>query len=198
MIVADPKKALCLLGSPRRGGNSDALAHEFCKLLTERGFGVKTVVLSDLTYNGCINLFHCKKGEATCGQRDGLTNILSEVEKAQTLILTSPIFFTNVTGQLKLFIDRMFSFLVPDYAIAPQKSKLSGGRTLVGIQTQGEGADRYADVFSAYEAGFRYLGYDHQYVIRAYGVRDVGDVLQHDDAFAQCKEVAAKVTTMQK
>ena len=108
-------KTICLLGSPRRGGNSDALAARFTEKAISLGGSVKVYTLSDLDYNGCLNLFRCKNGLSHCGQTDDLTSVLEAIVDSQVLVLASPIYFTNLSGQLKLVIDRFFSFFTPDY-----------------------------------------------------------------------------------
>ncbi|MEM7227107.1 MAG: flavodoxin family protein [Pseudomonadota bacterium] len=182
------KRTLCLLGSPRRGGNSDILAERIC-----RRAETEFVTLSELAYGGCQNLFRCKQDLTHCGQRDGLTPVLESVAAVEVLVLASPVYFTNLTGQLKLAIDRFFSFLVPDYPTAQRKSRLEPGRTLVLVQTQGEGEARYGDLLESYAAGFTHLGYSQQHLVRAWGVREAGEVKAHPAFLARCDAVAEAV-----
>ena len=118
-------KTICLLGSPRRDCNSDTLAHRFSKTTDKYGGTVEIHVLSELSFNGCQNLFRCKKDLDHCGQNDDLTPILEAITKSQVLVLASPVYFTSLTGQLKLALDRFFSFFVPDYPTAEIKTRLT-------------------------------------------------------------------------
>lgn len=181
------------MGSPRRGGNSDALAERFLQTATRRGASVETFVLSDLDYRGCVNLFQCKNGLEHCGQQDGLTPVLNAIVRSEVLVLASPVYFTGLSGQLKLAIDRMFSFLRPDYTTAAVKSRLSVNRHLVLVQTQGEPKQRYANLLESHSAGFAGLGFDHQHLIRAWGVREPGEVLAQATFMARCDEVAEQI-----
>ena len=187
------KRTLCLLGSPRRGGNSDTLAARFCEKAAGHGAPVERVALSELTYGGCRNLFRCKRDLAHCGQVDDLTQVLDGISRAEVLVLASPIYFTNLTGQLKSAIDRFFSFLVPDYPSQAKKSRLAPGRTLVLVQTQGEGEERYGDLLESYSAGFHHLGFERQHLIRAWGVREPGEVAAHPAFLERCDAVADEV-----
>jgi multimeric flavodoxin WrbA len=187
------KTTVCLLGSPRRDGNSDRLAARFCATAETSGSSVHSFALSEITHSGCINLFRCKTDLDHCGQRDGLTPILDAISQAQVLVLATPIYFTDVSSQLKAAIDRMFSFLVADYPTNPVKSRLSQGRSLVLVQTQGESEDRYRDLLERYSTGFNYLGFDKQYLIRAWDVREPGDVSHHDGFLQHCDATAQKV-----
>jgi len=187
------KRTLCLLGSPRRQGNSDALASRFCERAASHGAAVERIALSDLSFGGCRNLFRCKTDLTHCGQADDLTPVLDSLHEAPVLVLASPVYFTNVTGLLKSAIDRFFSFLVPDYPSKADKSRLSGGRTLVFVQVQGEPEDRYRDLLDSYSASFKLLGFEHQHLIRAWDVREPGDVFAHADFMKQCDAVAGDV-----
>lgn len=186
-------KTVCLLGSARRDGNSDTLANEFLQQARTHGAPVEKFALSDMQYSGCKNLFHCKTGLDHCGQMDDLTPVLAAISQAQVLVLASPVYFTSVTGQLKLAIDRFFSFFVPNYPTAAQKSRLSADRHLVFLQTQGEPTDRYEDLMKSFSASFNGLGFDKQHLIRACGVRNPGDIGSDASCLLDCQSVAASI-----
>lgn len=186
-------KTLCLLGSPRRNGNSDALATRFLQQATVHNAPSESFALSELRYSGCKNLFRCKEGLEHCGQTDDLTPVLTAVAQAQVLVLATPVYFTSVSGQLKLAIDRFFSFFVPDYPTAENKSRLSSGRHLVFLQTQGESEDKYAGLMDSFSASFKGLGFDQQHLVRACGVRNPDDIDQHAAVLKECDAVASRV-----
>lgn len=186
-------RTVCLLGSPRRGCNSDTLADRFIHRAEQFGDPVEKFALSALSYNGCRNLFRCKKGLDHCGQIDDLTPVLEAVSRAQVLVLASPVYFTSITGQLKLAIDRFFSFFVPDYPTAEIKSRLTPGRHLVFLQTQGEPADRYANLMESFSASFRGLGFDNHHLVRAWGVREPGEIKPDSSVLQDCDGLAERV-----
>lgn len=192
-MLPDEMRTVCLLGSPRRGGNSDALAHRFLEQATVLNAPTETFALSDLSYGGCKNLLHCKQGADHCGQTDDLTQVLDAISKAQVLVLATPVYFTSISGQLKLAIDRFFSFFVPDYPTAENKSRLSSGRHLVFLQSQGEPEDRYAGLMDSFSASFKGLGFDLQHLVRACNVRNPGDVLQSSSVLKDCDVIAKRI-----
>lgn len=188
-------KTTCLLGSPRRGGNSDTLAKRFAQQAAQYNASVETFALIDLEYNGCINLFECKTRLTHCGQTDGLKPVLESIADSQVLVLASPIYFTNFTGQMKLAIDRFFSFFVPDYPTAEVKSRLTPDRHVVFIQTQGEPKERYCNLLEQYSASFKGLGFTNMHLIRAWGVREPTDVVSNPAFMSQCDSVARQIYT---
>lgn len=195
MSMPSEMPTVCLLGSPRRGGNSDLLAQKFMEQASNFGAPTETYALADLNYNGCRNLFRCKTDLDHCGQVDDLTAVLDSITRAQVLVLASPVYFTSVTGQMKQAIDRFFSFFVPDYPTAAVKSRLSTGRHLVFVQTQGEPEDRYADLLDSFAVSFKALGFDHQHLVRAHGVRNPGDIPPTAPVMSKCDALTSLIYT---
>ena len=184
---------VCLLGSPRRDCNSDALASRFLQTAEKYEVAIEKHALSELSFNGCQNLFRCKKDLDHCGQADELTPILEAITRSQVLVLASPVYFTSVTGQLKLALDRFFSFFVPDYPTAETKSRLSSGRHLVLLQTQGEPEEKYADLLASMSVSLKGLGFDNQHLVRAWGVRNQGDIASDSIFLKECDLVAERI-----
>ena len=187
------KSIVCILGSPRVNGNSSVLANAFCSSAKNSGAKVKFFQLSELDYKGCQNLFVCKTVSDRCGQSDDLTQVLEAVRTADIVLLSSPIYFTDVSGQLKMCLDRWFSFFVPDYANSTKKSRLKSGKTIVLIQTQGEGAERYTDILEKYNHSFKWLGFSDSYLIQAAGIRGIGDIENHPEIIEQASDLGKKL-----
>ncbi len=108
-------------------------------------------------------------------------------------MLASPVYFTSISGQLKLAIDRFFSFFVPDYTTNPVKSRLGSGRHLVLLQSQGEPEERYRDLMDSFSVSFTNLGFDHHHLVRAHGVREPGDVARQAGYQQACAKAAWRV-----
>lgn len=106
------KKVLVLFGSPRKNSNTHILVEEACKGLRESGTESEIIFLNDINFKGCQACYYCKKkGVAECAVIDGLTEIYNKINKADGVIIASPIYFGGVTGQTKLCIDRLFPYI---------------------------------------------------------------------------------------
>jgi hypothetical protein len=91
-------------------------------------------------------------------------------------------------------IDRTFSYLAADYTANPKPSRLSPGKKLVMALTQGNpDQSRFADVFPGYEYFFKWYGFDESFLARACGVRDQGDIEDHQDVLRLAEETAKKI-----
>lgn len=104
-------KVVCLLGSPKPKGNSAFLAERFCSAAEARGAGVETFSLNQLNYRGCQACMACKTKHDRCVLKDDLEPVLDAVRQTDALVLATPVYYGEVTSQMKGFIDRTFSLL---------------------------------------------------------------------------------------
>ena len=123
------KTIMIIDGGPRRNMNTAQMLQkvaEGAQSVSEE-IEVKTVRLYDLDYKGCMSCMACKiKGKASnvCKFKDALTPILEEIAQADGLVMGSPIYFGDVTGQVRTFLERLaFPWLsYNDYSMtAPKK-----------------------------------------------------------------------------
>ena len=122
------KKIIIIDGGPRKNMNTAKLLQRFAEGAKSAGSGmeVKTVRLYDLDYKGCMSCMACKlKGKASniCRFKDALTPVLEEIAQADGLVLGSPIYFGDVTGQMRAFLERLsFPWLsYNDYSLTATK-----------------------------------------------------------------------------
>ena len=104
------KKIMIIDGGPRRNMNTAAMVEAFAEGVRSAGAEVKHVRLYDIDYKGCRSCMACQlKGKRvdSCRFKDGITDILSECAAADGLVLASPIYFGEVTAELRAFWERL-------------------------------------------------------------------------------------------
>ena len=106
------KKIIVIDGGPRKNMNTAKLLQRFAEGAQSVGnnVDVKSVRLYDFDYKGCVSCMACKlKGKASnvCRFKDALTPVLEEIAQADGLVLGSPIYFGEVTGQMRAFLERL-------------------------------------------------------------------------------------------
>jgi len=163
-------KIVALLGSPRAHKNSATIAQRFTATAAQLGAQVRTYELNRLTYRGCQGCYACKQTLDHCVLEDDLTEVLAAVQEADLLLLASPVYFGDVTAQLKGFIDRTFAYLKPDYPTNPQPSRLAP-KQLVFVIAQGHPDEAlFADIFPRYQMFLQWMGFADCRLIRACGI----------------------------
>lgn len=162
-------KILSILGSPRSSGNTASIVRRFTEIALELGAENRIFELNQLCYRGCQACYACKKEVDHCILNDDLTQVLDAVHEADLLLLSSPVYFGDVTSQLKGFIDRSYSFLKPNYMTSREPSRLAPKR-LVFVLCQGHPDESmFADIFVRYEGFLKWMGFTDMRLIRACG-----------------------------
>ncbi len=186
-------KILCVLGSPRREGNSATIAKRFFETAKSLGAEVQVYELNRMNYRGCQGCGSCKTKTDKCATKDDLTQVLEAIPKADILLVTSPVYYQEVCGQVKCFTDRLYSFMPPNYLQTGAKSRVPAGKKVIFITTQGapetamtELSDRYAGIFK------RTLAAGEVKTLRACGVGGGGVVINVPDKYLQEAEELAK------
>ncbi len=96
---------VAVLGSPRGRSNSAALASVVLEELAALGADCRAVRLSELTIAPCRAHEHCADYEA-CPLEDDAADVLELVYAADCLVLATPVYYENVSAQMKAFMDR--------------------------------------------------------------------------------------------
>ena len=135
------KKIIVIDGGPRKNFNTASILQKFAEGASSvsSDIEVKKVRLYSLDYKGCMSCMACKiKGNASnvCKFKDALTPILEEIAGADGLVLGSPIYFGDVTGQMRTFLERLaFPWLsYNDYSLtAPKRMPVVLMETMNGL-----------------------------------------------------------------
>ncbi|MGD9108434.1 MAG: flavodoxin family protein [Gammaproteobacteria bacterium] len=190
-------KVVCLLGSPRVSGNSTTMARKFCEILENAGATIQYVSLNKLNYRGCQACEACKKTLEQCVLKDDLTDVLAAVQTSDVFVLASPVYFGDVSAQLKGFIDRTYSYISAGYADKigkPDISRLKPGKKAVMIFTQNAACDYHEDIFLQYKSLFKtFLEIDDMLLIRECGFREVKDLKDHPNVMKKIESAAQQL-----
>lgn len=104
-------KAIAINGSPRKNRNTATLLKKSLEGAASIGAKTELIHLYDLDFKGCCSCFACKKLESElngyCTMKDDLTEVLKIVLSSDILIIGSPIYLGNITGEMKSFMERL-------------------------------------------------------------------------------------------
>ncbi|MHA1909536.1 MAG: flavodoxin family protein [Candidatus Thorarchaeota archaeon] len=107
-------RILILNGSARRNGNSLYLINQLNDILVKNGEVPEILHLHQLNVKPCKGCFWCYKGfPLRCVQDDDdMNKLYPKIIEADTIVIASPVYWFNYSGQLKLFIDRLVALHV--------------------------------------------------------------------------------------
>lgn len=109
------KKVLIVSASPRINSNSEALAKAFAGGAQEAGNEVELISLRGKTINFCRGCMACQKTRR-CVIRDDADEICRKALSADVLVFATPIYYYEMSGQLKTLLDRLNPLYSSDYA----------------------------------------------------------------------------------
>jgi len=121
-------KALGIVGSPRKGGNTEFVMKHTLKAIAEEGIETELVTLADLNIGHCIACYACQK-EHRCIIDDDLEPVLEKMKAADGIILGTPVYFSAASSLIKALMDR--TGMVARYSGDIFKGKV-GGPLVVG------------------------------------------------------------------
>ncbi len=109
------KKVLIISTSPRANSNSEALAKALAKGAQEAGHETELISLRGKTVNFCRGCFVCQEKQR-CVIRDDADTICQKALRADVLVFATPIYYYEMSGQLKTLLDRLNPLFPSDYA----------------------------------------------------------------------------------
>ena len=103
-------KILAVVGSPRKGGNTDTLVDRIVAGTKQERAKVEKVYLNDLTLRGCQACNRCRKDiDDPCVLDDDMPPLHEKLRACDALIIGTPIYYFGPSAQAKLFLDRWYA-----------------------------------------------------------------------------------------
>lgn len=178
------KKILIISTSLHKDSNSEYLVKEFEKGATEAGNEVEFISLAGKTIGFCNGCLTCQRTQKCVIQDDAVT-IAEKVKKADVLVFATPIYYYEMSGQMKTLLDRCNPLFPSDYAFrevfllvtAADADESAMDGAVKGIQG-------WIDCFDK----ARLAG-----VIRGVGICDSGDAKNHTELLSKVYTLGKKV-----
>lgn len=109
------KKVLVISTSLRQTSNSDLLAQQFAKGAQEAGNQVEVISLRGKTIGFCMGCLACQKTQE-CVIHDDANAIAEKMLHADVICFATPVYYYEMSGQMKTLLDRANSLYTTDYA----------------------------------------------------------------------------------
>lgn len=108
-------RVLIISTSMRKNGNSDALADAFLQGAEESGNVVEKISLADKTIGFCKGCLACQRTKK-CVIRDDANAIVEKIRTADAIVFATPVYYYEMSGQMKTLLDRANPLFSSDYA----------------------------------------------------------------------------------
>lgn len=188
------KRILILKSSPRKNGNSNTLADQVAVGAKEKGAEVESFMLHDMDIRPCDACDTCQE-TGICVIKDDMQKIYPLLEKADAIVIASPIYWFTVNAQAKLCIDRWYALFDEDSEEKAYHEKQAGIILTYGdddLHTSGG-----INAVRMYESTFEYLGAKIAGIV--HGTADqVDDAKNNPDLMEQALQLGQKLGTGEK
>ncbi len=127
------RRIVVLVGSTRKGGNTDLLARAFVRGASKK-HEVEVISVADYKINPCIGCNSCFTREGNkCFQNDDMQAVYEKLRTADIVVVASPVYFYGVSAQLKALIDRLHTPMRNEFQIKKLGLLSVGAATLPGL-----------------------------------------------------------------
>jgi len=101
-------KIIAIVGSPRPTGNTNYLVDQALQEIAIHGFEIEKIILSQYRVNPCLGHEDCASFPSCKQDDDDASWILDKFASADGVILGSPVYYYNMSAQMKAFVDRNY------------------------------------------------------------------------------------------
>lgn len=164
-------RIVVLVGSVRRGGNTELLARAFAEGAAAN-HEVELVSVADYSIHPCTGCNCCCTSEGNrCVQRDDMSEIFEKLRRADTVVIASPVYFYGLSARLKALIDRLHTPMRNTFSIRRLGLILVGAASL---------PDLFDPIILQYRMVLRFFGLEDIGMVLVPGAKEKGDVLSGD------------------
>jgi multimeric flavodoxin WrbA len=181
-------KVIGISGSPRKDGNTDRLVVHVLAGARTAGAATELFRIADLNIKGCVSCYYCKS-HTTCSIKDDMQGLYKELHAADAVVVGSPVYMGQMSGQTKTFVDRLLPLLNADFT-----TRLKKRPAVVLAFTQGQtDTDMFRPYMESTHQMLGFLGFSPGGIIVAGGTREKADVDKQADLVARAEALGASL-----
>lgn len=178
------KKVLIISTSLRGKSNSEILAKECEKGARDAGHDVEFLSLRGKDIRFCIGCLSCQK-TGSCVLKDDVPEIMAKVKAAEVVVFATPIYYYEMSGQMKTLLDRLNPLYDSNYCF----------RDIYMIATAAE--DENTTIEKAYNGLQGWVDCFERATLKGYvfggGINNAGKAVQHAEAMRQAYDLGRNV-----
>ena len=176
----DATRVLGIVGSPRRGGNTDVLLQTILAAASEEGARTGIIRLGERNIEPCRACNACHE-TGSCVIADDMAFVIEQMELAHAWVLGTPVYWWGPTAQFKAFLDRWYMF--------DQRRAIFSNRKVAFAIPSGGGSSYANHTAGILEEVATYLGMDHRGTLLAGGSGGKGSVRNRSDLMQRARDL---------
>jgi multimeric flavodoxin WrbA len=180
-------KVLAVMGSPRKGGNTEILVSKVAEGARAAGAEVQTVALGELQIRECDGCHACWRGRP-CSKNDDMRLLYPPIAASDTIIFATPVYWYGPTALMKAFIDRFVYF-----NNEANRPLVRGKRAAVAIVLEEMHEQTWRPVVEFFERSLAYLEMRLTATIIVAGVGPKGEILKHAERLEEAYRLGSQL-----
>ena len=186
-------KALCIIGSPKTNGSTARLVDRVIEGMESQKIKVSRYFLDEMNINYCKGCEKCEV-DRKCVQTDDMNLLIDELFRSDIVLLASPSYWGDVTGQMKTFIDRS----LPLCNAKTGETPLPGGKVGVAVAVRaGKSKEENQHIVDTFNHYFGHLEIQPVVELTAEGIRSTSDIendlIKLEKAYILGQKLASKL-----
>lgn len=181
-------KAICIVGSPNSNGSTSYVSDKIIEGLKVNNIETKKYVLGEMNINYCKGCNSCHETRK-CIQTDDMDKIFADLYDSDIVIIASPSYWGDVTGQLKVFFDRSTPLCDTNGETLVPKGKLG---ISVSIRA-GSHVEENIHLINAIEHYYGHLGIKPIKRFTIEGVNTKNDLIKKQDKLNEAFELGKNI-----
>jgi multimeric flavodoxin WrbA len=181
------RRVLGIMGSPRRGGNTETLMDEVLRAARDAGATTEKAILKELRIGPCQACDGCQ-GSGICVQHDDMPALIEKMVASQVWVLGTPIYWWGPTAQFKLFMDRWYA-----PANGPNRSAFQGKQVVVTIPMGDSDPATARHTVGMIQDALNWVEANLVDTVLAPGVNALGEVKKHPELMAAAFSAGSKI-----
>jgi len=180
---------LAISGSPRPNGNTNYLVDEALSAAQKAGASTSKFVLSEMNIKPCLAHDKCYSFKR-CAQNDDICTMLDKYLEADGVIMATPVYYFNISAQMKIFIDR--NYFVSVKRMHP-KAKTVG----IIVVAESEGIEDTVHTLTQFIDWTFRVSPVNRFIVTGYATR-AGDIRREAEVIEKAQEMGRKMAVVAK
>ena len=189
-------KALGIIGSRRKSGNTAVLVKAALKALEKEGVSTQAIFLEDYDINGCLGCEECRD-TYECVLKDGMQGLYPLILESDAIVIGSPTHFYNISSSISAFFERCYCFEIfdnDDRSVWLSVNEVLGGKYAVVIAVcEQQNEEDMGFTAEAMSMPLQALGYRVIETVKVLRLFEKGAALHDDQAVIQATAAGEKL-----
>lgn len=186
-----PRTILGIVGSPRKGGNTDILVSRILEGAKDAGASVERIFLDDLVIRECTGCHSCWMGKR-CSRKDDMNDIYPKIAEADAFVFGTPVYWYGPSALMKAFIDRFVYFNHPSH-----RPEIEGKQAVVAVPYEEDDPHMADGVMTFFDKSCHYLTVTIEGSILVPGVTLRGEVKNKEVSMQKAYDLGSRLGKIQ-